>query len=53
VIAGATREQLTESMSRVMDDLRDVVLLPGAGHWVQQELPEQTNAAVLEFLEGL
>lgn len=53
VIAGATREHLTASMGRVVDDLRGVILLPEAGHWIQQELPQQTNAAVLEFLRGL
>lgn len=53
VIAGANAETLTASMSRVVPDLRGVVLLPGAGHWVQQELPEQTNKAVLDFLSGL
>jgi len=53
VIGGATAEQLTAMMSRVTDDLRGVVLIPGIGHWVQQEAPEATNAAMLEFLGGL
>ena len=53
VIGGATTEMLTASMSRVVPDLRGVVLVPNAGHWVQQEVPEETNAAILEFLEGL
>jgi len=53
VIAGASAEQLTAGMSRVANDLRGVVLLPAAGHWVQQELPEQTNDAILDFLRGL
>lgn len=53
VIAGATQEQLTGSMSRVVNDLRGVVLFPEIGHWVQQEAPDQTNAAMLEFLRGL
>jgi pimeloyl-ACP methyl ester carboxylesterase len=35
------------------DDLRGKVLLEGVGHWNQQEAPERTNAAVLEFLAGL
>jgi len=29
----------------------DVVLIEGAGHWVQQEAPEQVIAALLGFLE--
>ena len=35
------------------DDLRGKVLIEGSGHWNQQEAPEQTNAALLEFLSGL
>jgi pimeloyl-ACP methyl ester carboxylesterase len=50
VIAGATQEQLTGSMSRATEDLRGVVLIPGIGHWVQQEAPEEVNQAMLDFL---
>lgn len=53
VIGGASKEQLTTSMGRVIEDLRNVVLIPEAGHWVQQEAPAQTTAAMLEFLRGL
>jgi len=35
------------------DDLRGKVLIEGAGHWNQQEAPEETNAALLGFLTGL
>ncbi len=34
-------------------DFRGSVILPGIGHWVQQEAPAETNAALLRFLEGL
>ena len=53
VIAGASQGRLQGAMNRVVDDLRDVVILPEAGHWIQQELPEATNAAVLDFLRSL
>jgi pimeloyl-ACP methyl ester carboxylesterase len=53
VIRGATAEQLTASMSRINTDFRGVTLIPSAGHWVQQEKPEETNAALLAFLTGL
>jgi pimeloyl-ACP methyl ester carboxylesterase len=53
VIAGASQPRLEGAMRRVVDDLRGVILLPQAGHWIQQELPEQTNAAVLDFLNSL
>jgi pimeloyl-ACP methyl ester carboxylesterase len=53
VIAGASSEQLTRLMSAAASDLRGVTLLPGAGHWVQQERPAETNAAIVEFLKAL
>ena len=34
-------------------DFRGSVLIPGVGHWVQQEAPEATNAALETFLAGL
>jgi pimeloyl-ACP methyl ester carboxylesterase len=34
-------------------DHRGTVLVPGAGHWVQQQSPDPVNAALLEFLAGL
>jgi epoxide hydrolase A/B len=53
VIAGADKERLTATISRAAEDLRDVVLIPEIGHWVQQEAPEATNAAMMEFLNSL
>ncbi len=40
-------------MDGLVDDLRATVLIPGAGHWVQQERPDETNAALLRFLGDL
>lgn len=34
-------------------DLRHNVVVDGAGHWVQQEKPDEVNAVLLEFLGGL
>jgi epoxide hydrolase A/B len=36
-----------------MDDLRGSIIVPDAGHWVQQERPAEVNAALLEFLSEL
>jgi pimeloyl-ACP methyl ester carboxylesterase len=36
-----------------LDDHRGTVIIEGAGHWVQQEKPDEVNAALLEFLRGL
>ncbi len=33
--------------------LRDRLVVPGAGHWIQQERPEAVNAALIGFLKGL
>jgi pimeloyl-ACP methyl ester carboxylesterase len=40
-------------MGAWLTDLRGTVLVPGAGHWVQQEAPDAVNTALLEFLGGL
>ena len=53
VLAGATREQLVDTLGTVCQDLRDVVLLPEAGHWIQQERPQEVNAALLQFVRTL
>jgi pimeloyl-ACP methyl ester carboxylesterase len=42
-----------DPMRRWVNDLRDVVLVPGAGHWVQQEKPEAVNEALIGFLAQL
>ena len=44
---------LIANMKAYTDDLRVCALIDGAGHWIQQERPEATNRALLEFLEGL
>ncbi|MFJ8002609.1 alpha/beta fold hydrolase, partial [Streptomyces sp. NPDC096310] len=33
--------------------LHDAVVLPGCGHWTQQERPTEVNAALLDFLTRL
>ncbi len=42
-----------DSMRERVPRLRDVVLVPGAGHFVQQEKPAAVNAALLSFLTEL
>ncbi len=31
-------------------NLKDLIIVPGAGHWVQQERPEEVNEAIIGFL---
>ena len=53
VIGGADAETLKGMMAGTVADLRNVVLIPEVGHWVQQEAPEATNDAMLKFLADL
>jgi pimeloyl-ACP methyl ester carboxylesterase len=41
------------TLDRYVPLLRDTLLLPGCGHWTQQERPAEVNAALLAFLERL
>ncbi len=42
-----------EAMAANAADWRGTTLIPEAGHWVQQERPDETAAALLDFLGGL
>jgi pimeloyl-ACP methyl ester carboxylesterase len=41
------------AMPSVVPNLRRTLLIEGAGHYIQQERPEQVNAALVEFLRTL
>jgi pimeloyl-ACP methyl ester carboxylesterase len=38
-------------LPHTVPNLTDLVVVPGAGHWVQQEAPEAVNTALLAFLD--
>ncbi len=42
-----------EAMRGWVTDLRAEIVLPGAGHWVQQQRPDAVNAALLDFIGSL
>ena len=42
-----------EAMAGSLPDFRGGTTVEGAGHWVQQERPEETNAALLAFLSDV
>jgi pimeloyl-ACP methyl ester carboxylesterase len=42
-----------EAMDGWVTNLREHVIVPGAGHWVQQQAPNEVNGALLRFLGGL
>ena len=37
----------------VCTDFRGAHLVPGAGHWVQQEQPERTAELLIDFLRAI
>jgi pimeloyl-ACP methyl ester carboxylesterase len=45
--------QAFDAVHQTMPGLRKAVVLPGVGHWTQQERPEAVNQALLEFLGSL
>jgi pimeloyl-ACP methyl ester carboxylesterase len=42
-----------EAMDGWVTDLRARIVVPGAGHWVQQQSPAEVNAALLDFLAAI
>ena len=51
-----TKLSSPETFSHMRDsarDLRGLALIPGAGHFIQQEAPEALNQLLLDFLAGL
>ena len=42
-----------EEMAAALPDYRGTTVVEGAGHWVQQEKPAETNAALLAFLASV
>ncbi|MFG2003679.1 alpha/beta fold hydrolase [Spirillospora sp. NPDC048911] len=48
----AARFMDTDAMRRYVPNPRDPVVLPGCGHWPQQERPTEVNALLIDFLSG-
>jgi pimeloyl-ACP methyl ester carboxylesterase len=46
-------DQLLPNLTRFVPKLRKTVMLPGCGHWTQQERAEEVNAEMIAFLRGL
>jgi len=44
---------MMDVMKPQVPNLKEVVMVPGAGHWTQQERPAEVNAAMITFLRGL
>jgi len=45
--------QLIPNLRMFVPNLRNTIMLPGCGHWTQQERAAEVNTAILEFLQSL
>jgi pimeloyl-ACP methyl ester carboxylesterase len=46
-------DQHLANLRQLVPTLRDVRILPGCGHWTQQERPSEVSAAIIDFIRGL
>ena len=44
---------MMETMKPSVPNLKEVVMIPGAGHWTQQESPKEVNEAMIRFAKSL
>ena len=42
-----------KTLEQNVPNLKKKVIVPGAGHWIQQERPGEVNELLIEFLKGL
>jgi pimeloyl-ACP methyl ester carboxylesterase len=53
VLAFAGIGEAINNLSKAVPQLRGTVILPGCGHWTQQERAAEVNAAMIDFLRRL
>jgi len=53
VVSFPGTDQLLANLKNFVPALRGIKMLPGCGHWTQQERPDEVNAAIIEFLRSL
>jgi pimeloyl-ACP methyl ester carboxylesterase len=53
VVSFPGTDQLLANMKQFVPALRDIRMLPGCGHWTQQERPSEVNAAIIDFIRSL
>jgi epoxide hydrolase A/B len=50
VLAFRGMDYVIANLSQSVPKLQKTLILPGCGHWTQQERPQEVNEAMLEFL---
>jgi len=53
VLAFRGMDQLIPNLKKFVPQLRKTLMLPGCGHWTQQERPKEVNVAMVDFLRSL
>jgi pimeloyl-ACP methyl ester carboxylesterase len=53
VVAFRGMDKLLPALKQIIPQLRETIILPGCGHWTQQERPAEVNAAMIAFLKTL
>ena len=46
-------DQLLANQKTLVPGLRKIQMLPGCGHWTQQERPNEVSMALVEFIQAL
>ena len=52
VITGSMGKRALDELESVVPNLKRKLLIDGAGHWIQQERPDEVNAALIAFLKS-
>jgi pimeloyl-ACP methyl ester carboxylesterase len=53
VVAFRGMDQIIANLAHFVPQLRGTLMLPGCGHWTQQERPLEVNNAMIGFLQNL
>jgi pimeloyl-ACP methyl ester carboxylesterase len=53
VVSFPGMDQLLANLKRFVPALRNMEMIPGCGHWTQQERPNEVNTAIIEFIRSL
>ena len=53
VVSFPGTDQLLANLKSFVPALRGIKMLPGCGHWTQQERPGEVNAAIIDFVRSL
>lgn len=53
IMAFPGMDRAIANLAKNVPQLRGKVILPGCGHWTQQERPSEVNAAMIDFLRKL